>query len=237
MSRHDGERWTTFTTTDGLASNYVNAISEDREGNLWFGTPGGVSRYDERWKTFTTTDGLASNSVWAMLEDSEGNLWFGTFKGVSRYDGEMWTTFTTADGLADNYVIAILEDREGNSWFGTRRGVSRYDGEGWTTYDMGDGLVNDWVHAILEDREGNLWFGTGSAGPDPSLPPDGGISRYDGETWTTYTIEDGLANDFVNVILEDSEGDLWFGTGGGGVTDTKLTGHRQTHTFSLGRKE
>ena len=221
VSRYDEDRWTTFTTTDGLASNYVNAISEDREGNLWFGTPGGVSRYDERWKTFTTTDGLASNSVWAMLEDSESNLWFGTFKGVSRYDGEMWTTFTTADGLADNYVIAILEDREGNSWFGTRRGVSRYDGEGWTTYDMGDGLVNDWVHAILEDREGNLWFGTGSAGPDPSLPPDGGISRYDGETWTTYTIEDGLANDFVNVILEDSEGDLWFGTGGGGVTRYK----------------
>ena len=38
-------RWTTYTTEDGLADNIVTAILEDREGNLWFGTPGGVTRY------------------------------------------------------------------------------------------------------------------------------------------------------------------------------------------------
>ena len=202
VSRWDGTTWTIYATADGLASDYVYAILEDREGDLWFGTGWGVSRYDgETWTTYTTGDGLADNWVSAILEDREGHLWFGTYGGVSRYDGERWTTYTMEDGLADNDVNAILEDRKGNFWFGTEEGgVSRYDGERWTTYTTADGLAYNGVWAILEDREGDLWFGT-----------VWGVSRYDG-TWTTYTTADGLAHNVVNAILEDREGHLWFGT-------------------------
>ena len=207
VSRYDGEMWTTYTTEDGLANDWVDLIFEDTEGNMWFGTEneGGVSRYDgERWKTYTTEDGLAGNQVYTIFEDSDGNLWLGTvFRGVSRYDGT-WTTYTTEDGLAHNWVEAILEDTEGNLWFGTFEGVSRYDGERWTTYTTADGLAHNWVLTIFEDSEGNLWFGTYA----------GGVSRYDGEKWTTYTTEDGLAHNWVEAILEDREGNMWFLNGG-----------------------
>jgi ligand-binding sensor domain-containing protein len=63
------------------------------------------------------------------------------------------------------------------------------------------------VWAIAVDGEGAIWFGT-----------DGGVSRFDGQTWTTYTEEDGLAFSDVNVIAVDGEGALWFGTNGGGVS-------------------
>ena len=47
VSRYDGKSFTTFSTTQGLANNWVNNIVEDKAGNLWFGTlGGGVSRYD-----------------------------------------------------------------------------------------------------------------------------------------------------------------------------------------------
>ncbi len=204
--------WYTYSVADGLASNMVEVILEDRSGNLWFGVGGGASRYDGvSWHTFTTADGLAGSWVTSILEDRSGSLWFGTaFGGVSRYDGESWRTFTTVDGLANNYVFSILEDRSGNLWFGTYRGgVSRYDGVSWRTFTTVDGLANNDVCSILEDRSGNLWFGT------CGLPRGGGVSCYDGVSWRTFTTVDGLADNRVYSILEDRSGNLWFATRGG----------------------
>jgi hypothetical protein len=209
VSCYDGVSWTTYTTADGLAGDYVCAILEDSSGNLWFATQyEGVSRYDGvSWTTYSIEDGLASIGVYAILEDSSGNLWFGTwYGGVSRYDGVSWTTYTTADGLAHDVVIAIIEDSSGNLWFGTYGGgVSRYDGVSWTTYTTEDGLADDEVFAIIEDGSGNLWFGTHG----------GGVSRYDGVSWTTYTTAHGLGGNSVWAIIEDSSGRLWFGSWNG----------------------
>jgi len=53
-----------FTTREGLADNTVNSIYEDKAGNIWFGTNGGLSRYDGKsFRNFTTKDGLPGNSV------------------------------------------------------------------------------------------------------------------------------------------------------------------------------
>ena len=43
MSRYDGKSFTTFSTSQGLANNIVWSITEDKTGNLWFGTDDGVS--------------------------------------------------------------------------------------------------------------------------------------------------------------------------------------------------
>ncbi len=195
-------RWQTWSKSDGLSQNGVYSMLEDRSGALWFGTVGGVSRYDGvSWRTFTTADGLADNDVLSMLEDRTGALWFATIKGVSRYDGVSWRTFTTADGLPDDAVYSMLEDRSGALWFGTVRGVSRYDGVSWRTFTVADGLANNGVFSMLEDRSGALWFGT-----------DGGVSRYDGVNWRTFTTADGLASSIVFCIVEDHGGMLWFAT-------------------------
>ena len=76
----------------------------------------------------------------------------------------------------------------------------------WRTYDGADGL-HPWVSCILQDRQGYLWLGTKN-----------GLRRYDGEQFITYTVDDGLAGDFVWSICEDSQGRLWIGTDGGGVS-------------------
>ncbi len=62
--------------------------------------------------------------------------------------------------------------------------------------------------AGFQDREGHLWFATDG----------GGVSRFDGHTWTTYTTQRGLASNEVEAILQDREGHLWFGTDDGGVS-------------------
>src|SRR5438045_2100642 len=63
----------------GIIHPEVLAIHEDRGGQLWVGTRGGLAQWDEHnWTVFTTGDGLATNVVRAIADDREGNLWLGT---------------------------------------------------------------------------------------------------------------------------------------------------------------
>ena len=101
----------------------------------------------------------------------------------------------------------------------------------WQTFGIPDGLSSPIVLAIVEDRKGDLWFGTFG----------GGVSHYDGETFTTFNTEDGLVDNAVRSIVEDREGDLWFGTDGGlsrydGETFTNYTtedGLSDNNIFSI----
>jgi ligand-binding sensor domain-containing protein len=60
----------------------------------------------------------------------------------------------------------------------------------------------------MEDSKGYLWFGTGG----------GGVSRYNGDSFTNFTIEDSLAVNNVSSILEDRKGRIWFGTRNGVIS-------------------
>ena len=52
----------------------------------------------------------------------------------------------------------------------------------------------------------------------------GGVNKFDGTNWTTYTTADGLASNGVSAIIEDHNDNLWFGTGGGVSKLTLNTG-------------
>ena len=70
------------------------------------------------------------------------------------------------------------------------------------------GLEGELVWTIIEDRKGHLWFGTRA----------NGVSRYDGQTFTPFTTEDGLGHNSLRSMLEDRQGHLWFGTDAGVVS-------------------
>ncbi len=83
--------------------------------------------------------------------------------------------------------------------------------------DVDQGMPSSYVLCALEDKSGNLWFGTWG----------GGVTKYNGSSFTHYTEREGLSNNIVWSILEDKSGNLWFGTNGGGVT--KYNGSSFTH--------
>src|SRR5690606_34754972 len=106
---------TNWTAYNGY--NFVRSIAIDSDGNKWFGTTIGVSKFDgTNWTLYNvsnTSGGLADNTVYAIAIDSAGNKWFGTNKGVSKFDGTNWTVYNvsnTSGGLADNTVYAIAID-------------------------------------------------------------------------------------------------------------------------------
>lgn len=200
VSRYDGVRFQSFwdlNTPDCLVSDNIYCTLADKEGNIWFGTDRGVSRYDgQSFQTFDIDNGLVGNYINFILEDSEGNLWFGTDRGVSRYDGKSFRNFGEADGLADNTIKFIMEDRNGDLWLGTQKGISRYDGEKF--HSLAVSSLDHPIQVLFEDRSGNLWFGT-----------EKGVYVKKARS---STIDGPLIETNVRLILEDQSGYLWFAT-------------------------
>jgi len=229
----DGKTFTNLTERDGLAGSEVFAIAEDWEGNLWFGTNQGISRYDgKKFTRFTTKDGLTVEKpidiadivyVSNILKDREENLWFTTWgQGVFRYDGRRFINFTTQDGLAGNSSSTVFEDREGNLWVGHSNwdGLSQFNPRGLKNYGVQDGLAGTAVYTITEDSHGNLWLAT-----------DGGVSQYDGATFTQPIAESRRVLGDVLAILADAKGHLWFGTYNRGLI--RYDGKSFTHFTTL----
>ena len=81
-----GQQWRAFTTADGLAGTTILSMLEDRNGNLWFGTGGGLSQFNG----FFTTH-LSGKKIKSFLESSDGKIWAGTVEsGLHSYDGATW---------------------------------------------------------------------------------------------------------------------------------------------------
>lgn len=117
-----------------LASNRVNRIFEDRIGNLWVATEGGLGRFnaaERNFQRYGTAQGFPSNLILAMLEDASGKLWITTSKGLVRFD---YTTdgidvFTQANGLLSdqfNYNSAY-QSPDGTLYFGSVNGLIRFN--------------------------------------------------------------------------------------------------------------
>ena len=138
--------WTSYSTNDGLASSFVNAIAIDDYGNIWVGTREGACKFNGTdWTTYTTANTAHIESI-----DSQGDFWGSD------------TTYT--DALASNYINTIIRDCEGNMWFGTGEGISKFDGHTWFSYEKEDSVFeNSWneatVDAIGFDSKGNVWAG------------------------------------------------------------------------------
>src|SRR6185312_9183089 len=68
-----------FTIENGLPSNNVYAVTQDKYGNMWFNTDNGVVKYNGyTFKVFTVADGLPSNDVWKLYPDKRGRMWVST---------------------------------------------------------------------------------------------------------------------------------------------------------------
>lgn len=107
-----------YTTKDGLASETVYNIIQDRNGFLWIGTASGLSRFDGRvFGNFTVADGLPSNEVFGGVEDATGRVWIICFSNqVAFYkNGKIYTreNDTLLRKLSFSKEIkGILEDKQ-----------------------------------------------------------------------------------------------------------------------------
>jgi ligand-binding sensor domain-containing protein len=145
--KFDGTSFTHFTQKDGLCSNNVSEIEEDKQGNIWFAClsydlpkpikEGGVCRYDG--KTFTKypeMEGLHKNDIYSVYADKKGDIWMGaTGLGLYRYDGKSFKFYKGTDRMDLTWsmgIQSILEDRNGTLWCGFSGGLFRFNGTSFT---------------------------------------------------------------------------------------------------------
>ncbi len=237
LNKYDGYKFTLHEydefDSNSISGNYIRAICEDRSGNLWIGTNGGLNRFDPAIEKFSRyhhdpndENTVASNTILSIVEDKNGILWIGTDAGLDKYD-KTNNTFThfrhdpqNPMSLSQNYAGVLYIDHLGVLWIGTgffnlgRGGLNRIDTETNTfTHFVSDptneSSINDnWVTAITEDNSGTLWVGT-----------DGGLEEFNrkSNTFTHYSFRVGASwnsvrSNNVKAVRVDRSGTIWIGT-------------------------
>ncbi|AKP50215.1 Two-component system sensor histidine kinase/response [Cyclobacterium amurskyense] len=97
----------------------------------------------------------------------------------------------------------IIQDSKGAIWIAAFDGIFRYDGKSFT--NITSKVSSARFFSVLEDSKGNMCFGTIGSG----------VYYYDGKTFKNFTTKEGLVNNEIGTIYEDSKGDIWFGANGG----------------------
>ena len=224
--KYNGIKFTNITTKDGLCSNKINSVIEDKDGLLWFATSKGLCRYDgekftnfplpqETIPSFSKETGFRSRvteEVLWLIQDKKGDFWLGTLaSGAYHFDGKTFTSYLKfkgrihpVDSVYNNVIQSIVEDNAGNIWFTsqTHGGITRYDGKVFDNFTLEDGLPDDMIFSSFKDRDGNLWFGT----------LDQGLIFYKDSSFQFFDENDGLNNNMVSCFYQDKTGKIWIGS-------------------------
>ena len=152
---HNG-RTDVFTEADGLSGNVVLSLFEDREGNVWVATTGGLDRFRELpVATISVKQGLSSDAAQAVLAATDGSIWIGAHQGLTRWKNGQATIFGKASELPDDAPQSLFQDDRGRIWAFTGHGLAYFkDGRFVAVTTLPSGRV----HSITGDKAGNLWL-------------------------------------------------------------------------------
>ncbi|PWT91930.1 MAG: hypothetical protein C5B54_04400 [Acidobacteria bacterium] len=241
LARFDGVRFTVFdkTNTPEIKDNIINALFEDREGNLWIGTyGGGLTKYkDGHFVHYGTERGLVDDHVICITQGANDAIWIGTTTGLSKFHDGKFESFQIKQGLTDNWIASIADDHAGGLWIGTAKGLCHLQNEKITPVLIAGSEVIFCVYSLLPD---DVWIGTFKtlnhlshgqidsyklSTQAPNIPVraiyqdrennfwvatlGAGLNRFRNGTFESFT------SDMVHSLYEDREGNLWMGTSNG----------------------
>jgi len=220
---NSADRWS-------LNDSYVTDIYLDNQNIFWVGTySNGINKANLNRKPFQyfyhdpdNKKTIIDNNVRSICEDRQGNLWIGTRdKGITVLSkANSFRNFQSSESdpntINSDQIKKIFCDSRGLVWIGTKKGLDRYDPftNRLNHYEK-LGLKNISVYGIIEDRKKNIWIASWQ-----------GLYKFEAGTDSLVHYEPSglLKHKHVMVIMEDSTGNLWAGTEGGGITILKETG-------------
>jgi signal transduction histidine kinase/ligand-binding sensor domain-containing protein len=208
--------------SNGLPTDWISCLCEDREGNLWIGT-GGNGLIMVRRGNVTALDApdqWQGRPVLSMTSGRNGTLWVGTEgAGLYRWQDGQWSRFGWNDGVHSPFVWSICEDAGGRLWVGTwgGDGLLTRRGERFDAVPAAMEVMPP-VTALFCSEPDELWAGTGA-----------GLLHYQAgkAAWLTRSGPTPLSD--VRCVVKDNQGTVWFGMLGGGLGRLDKEGLRLLH--------
>jgi ligand-binding sensor domain-containing protein len=194
------------TTLDGLPNNTIWCGLLDRQGRMWFGTSGGLSRIENGRVVLPAGDqALSDQRVLSLFEAADGTIWCGTREGLSSIgiDGRL-TTRGAGDHGPGRSIRSIAQDERGRLWLATDEGISMFDGKDFERYTTAEGLADNAVFCLLLDARSRIWAGTAN-----------GLSCLADGRFQTVRLGQDFGSNYIDLLIGSSDGRLWAGTNNG----------------------
>lgn len=221
-----------LTVENGLSSNGIRAIVQDRYGYIWFGTDEGLNRYDGKNIKSFKIDHLGVNEYIYTLYATDDKLWVGTGKGLYTfsYETEKVNPFLiqTDDNISiQSSIQHIVEDKQNNLWFSTfGQGAFKYEQQKQKLIHYKFTDIDEMIASICIDSDNQIW----------AISNWGENSLYklnkvkDSFEPTILKYKNPKHNSYALVMLEDSHHNLWLGSWESGLQKIdKYTGETQVY--------
>jgi len=158
-----------FTTTNGLANDFVSNVHVARSGMIWITTRGGMCQFTNGGLVphpFQTESPGRNPESLGVYEDISSNLWaFGDTYLVNLTEGKHLNHFVVGDNISSLRIWSLCEGRYGELWIGTSgKGLFCFTDDKFLPVSLHDGGLTSDVRTLCEDHEGNLWLGTYGGG-------------------------------------------------------------------------
>ncbi len=216
-------KFSQLSIEDGLSSSSIEAIVQDKDGFIWFGTEDGLNRYDGYQfriykNNYKDPHSLSDNFINDLYVDQQGRLWVSSSNGLNLYDplDDTFSPYFFNSTKVGNNIHGLVEDQAGTLWVSSNEGLfihpkrehkfQRYIPE---HPDFKNGHKNQFG-VLFVDSKNRLWIGTREHGLYLK-DSNGSISRAE----QSYPLLDKLKE--AQAIEEDRYGNIWIGTAGQGV--------------------
>ncbi|RGD76901.1 hybrid sensor histidine kinase/response regulator [Bacteroides caccae] len=209
---------------NSLMHDIVKAVEEDKCGDLYFGTFGGLSVYNIKEQKFRNIEidknVSLKNNIETLSFDSNETLWIGTRNGLYSYskDNNKITEIPLFKGL---HIWEVFSCRDNSGlWIASFNGLYKYDFTSKTyrhfkfDNNMSSTLTANNILNVFEDSKNRVWIGTENGGLNLLYK-----EKKSGKEQIKHYLSDGslhsLSNNIVNTIFESADGTIWVGTQNG----------------------
>jgi hypothetical protein len=206
-----GATATLYGQNEGLPTTEAIRIAVAPGGEVWAAGTTWLARYDRTWTVFTEFGSAGgATEVGGLAFAPDGALWAAIGTGSTgyllRYDGQWSVTAIagTEGGAIQSGCGSLGVAPDGTVWVNTCwSGVLAFDGVRWTRYDAAAaGLPDDPALAGVAP-DGSAWVSMGAMCESETScsDPGHGVASFDGERWTAYSAESGLADPDVHLEI------------------------------------